>query len=107
MNQRILFWSAVFFSQLTFSAFALLPPLSFVIKDVFENRKAVPTEAIIKHQIEIKGEKIEVEERILRDRNQVRIVWKAAGITPIPVSYEKHGYVLAPGRGFPSRTALF
>lgn len=88
-------------------ALALLPPLSFVIRDVFENRKPVAIEAILKHQIELKGEKIEIEERIVRERGQVRVIWRVPGGMQIPASYERAGYVMGNGRGYPSRTSLF
>ena len=98
----------VMFAWLVQSAFALKPPLAFVLKDVFDNRKpGAAVEVVLKHTIELKGEKIEIEERIVRERGQTRITWKIPGGSVVPATYERAGYVIARDHVFPSRTGLF
>lgn len=90
------------------SAFAFIPPLTSIVKEVFGERRAqIGVEAHLKHRVVVGGQTVEIEERIVRDSSGAYFLWKIPGNGPIAAMHEKQGYALSKERVLPSRSTVF
>lgn len=91
------------------TASAFIPPLTAMIRDVFEARKpAVASEARLKHRVEISpGQFVELEERIFKEKSETLFLWRQVGQNAILAGrLEGQNYFLAKDKALPTASIL-
>jgi len=91
-------------------AFAFIPPVPQIIKEIFDLRKpSIANEAIFRHRIAAgNGESIELEERMVAEGNRLYFLWRVQGQPqPVAAYWENQSYVVAQGKAFPARSAAW
>lgn len=96
-----LFWAA--------KSFGFIPPLVSLIKEGFDGRKSFPiTEIVLKHRVEIRtGEFVDIDERIVAQRNQTLMIWSSPSSSPISGSFSSLSYSIGNDRNLQTRSGLF
>jgi hypothetical protein len=95
---------------ISFNAVAFIPPVSSVLKEIFDSRKfAEGVEIVFNHQVlSPNGEWSEIEERILADNRGIKFLWKPAG-SGLLVSgqLDKRVYSIGSDKKVNARSLLF
>ncbi len=100
----------IVFFLLVFKVNAFIPPVSSVLKEIFDSRKfGDGLELIFVHQVaNSNGEWLEIEERILSDRRGIKFIWKPAlASTWVSGSLDKRTYFVGNDKRINSRSLLF
>lgn len=101
---KLWFWASAVF-LLSPIAEAFLPPVVDILREVTSGRKPGPVELVLRHRISVKGAGVvEVDERILRDRNQFYFIWAGASLgQSLSASWAQDKYQMG-NTSFPSRS---
>lgn len=97
-------------SLLAVRAEAFIPPVSRLIADAVENKKAAKAiELVMRHRVQTnQGQPVEVEERLLWDRGRVQLFFKVPGVAQfIAVGVDSRGYSLDYGKTWSRRSRVF
>lgn len=100
----------VFVSFLSIDAWSFLPPVSQMVRDVFEGRKSAPaSEMIVRHHIEVRsGEAVDIEEQYIGDSQHGTFVLRGNGGTLVGGGvFDKRAYSLNGDRKFASKTNVW
>jgi hypothetical protein len=86
---------------------AYIPPIMMMLKEITDGRKGGPTEVIIHHRISVRGSgQVDIDERILHERNRLLFIWSGKEIGTISGSWERYNYNIG-SRQITSRSAGF
>lgn len=100
--------SFFFFVFHSLQAFAFLPPVASMLREVTEGRKAGPIEVVLRHRISVRGSgAIEVEERIVNERNRYSFLWSGSAFPRgLAGTLERYQYIVG-DNAIPSRSAAW
>jgi hypothetical protein len=97
------------FLFLSLTARAFIPPLPSILKEVFDARKSgIAAEIYLKHRIEVRPQEfVELEERVLRERNETLFIWRQVGQSAVTAArWEGQNYFFAKDRQAPIGSEL-
>lgn len=88
------------------NAFAFIPSVPNLVKEVMEGRNTKPTFIGLRHRVRNGGEFMEVEEQVFNDRGRLSFAWRSRGQT-FSGSRTKEGYALDSDHRVTSRSSAF
>ena len=95
---------------ITFHLHAFVPPVSSLLKDIFDNRKLSDgVEFGFSHQVsKSSGDSVDIEERILLDSRGLKFLWRVGAQGPwLSGRLEKRSYMIGADQKSSSRSLLF
>lgn len=77
-------------------AIAFIPPVSSMLREVTDGRKAGSFEVVIRHRMSVRGSgAVEVEERIVNERNRHSLLWSGSAFPRgLAGTFERYQYIV-------------